>query len=109
MNFLHNDLGYLNGGEVIEVNLDHAANVRLMDTSNFHSYRQGARYKCFGGEARRSRAADHACGDDGDSAGRIDCVSTIERKSCGYDLGSRPSALSEKETSRSKPCARYAR
>lgn len=54
MNFLHNDLGYLNGGEVIEVNLDHAANVRLMDASNFQSYRQGARYRCFGGEARQS-------------------------------------------------------
>jgi hypothetical protein len=54
MNFLHNDLGHLNGGEVVEVSLDHAANVRLMDTGNFHSYRQGARYQCFGGEARRS-------------------------------------------------------
>ena len=31
MNFLHNDLGHLNGGEVVEVSLDHTANVRLMD------------------------------------------------------------------------------
>jgi hypothetical protein len=54
MNFLHNDLGYLNGGEVVEINLDHAANVRLMDAGNFHSYRQGGQHRYLGGEARRS-------------------------------------------------------
>jgi len=54
MNFIHNDLGYLNGGEVVEVSLDHAANVRLMDASNFQSYRQGRQHRYFGGEARQS-------------------------------------------------------
>jgi hypothetical protein len=54
MNFLHNDLGHLNGGEVVVVSLDHAANVRLMDASNFQSYRQGGRHRYFGGEARQS-------------------------------------------------------
>ncbi|MBJ7403412.1 MAG: DUF1883 domain-containing protein [Bradyrhizobium sp.] len=54
MNFIHNDLGYLNGGEVVEVSLDHAANVRLMDAGNFQSYRQGRQHRYFGGEARQS-------------------------------------------------------
>jgi hypothetical protein len=30
MNFLHNDLGYLNCGELIEVRLDHAATIRRL-------------------------------------------------------------------------------
>ena len=54
MNFIHNDLGHLNGGEVVEVSLYHAANVRLMDASNFQSYRQGGQHRYFGGEARQS-------------------------------------------------------
>jgi hypothetical protein len=54
MSFLHNDLGYLNSGVVVEVSLDHAANVRLMDTSNFQNYRQGRQHRYFGGEVRRS-------------------------------------------------------
>lgn len=54
MNFVHNDLGFLNSGAVVEVSLDHAANVRLMDASNFKSYRQGGQHRYFGGEARQS-------------------------------------------------------
>lgn len=54
MNFLHNDLGHLHGGEVVEVTLSNAANVRLMDSSNFSSYRQGGRHEYFGGHARHS-------------------------------------------------------
>jgi hypothetical protein len=54
MSFLHNDLGYLDTGAVVEVSLDHAANVRLMDISNFQSYRQGGQHRYLGGEARRS-------------------------------------------------------
>ncbi|WP_315803018.1 DUF1883 domain-containing protein [Bradyrhizobium sp. SZCCHNS3002] len=54
MNFIHNDLGYLTGGQVVEVSLDHVANVRLMDASNFHSYQRGDQHRYFGGEARRS-------------------------------------------------------
>ena len=34
MNFLHNDLGHLNGGEVVEVSLDHAANVSVCPKSS---------------------------------------------------------------------------
>jgi hypothetical protein len=54
MNFLHNDLGFLNGGEVVEVTLSAAANVRLMDSGNFQSYRSGQRHEYFGGHATRS-------------------------------------------------------
>ncbi len=54
MNFLHNDLGLLDGGEVVEVTLDKAANVKLMDSSDFSAYRQGGRHRYFGGHATRS-------------------------------------------------------
>jgi hypothetical protein len=54
MGFVHNDLGYLDGGEVVEISLDHAANVRLMDASNFRHYQQGGQHQYFGGAARQS-------------------------------------------------------
>ena len=54
MQYLHNDLGYLHGGEVVEVTLSGAANVLLMDSSNFNSYRQGGRHHYFGGRATHS-------------------------------------------------------
>ncbi len=54
MNFLHNDLGFLSGKETVEVTLDHAANVRLMDSNNFSNYRKGGRHKYFGGHVTRS-------------------------------------------------------
>ena len=49
MQFLHNDLGQLRGGEVVEVTLDKAANVKLMDSSDFSSYRGGRRHGSYGG------------------------------------------------------------
>lgn len=54
MQFLHNDLGHLDGDEVVEVTLDTAANVKLMDSSNFSSYRSGRRHEYFGGYVTRS-------------------------------------------------------
>ena len=54
MNFIHNDLGVLNGGEVVEVTLSSQANVRLMDSSNFSSYRQGGQHRFFGGLAKQT-------------------------------------------------------
>ncbi len=54
MNFLHKDLGILSGGEVVEVTLDKAANVRLMHSSNFGSYRRGGRHHYIGGHITRS-------------------------------------------------------
>lgn len=55
MKFTHYDLGTLRGGEIVEVTLSgSAANVRLMDSSNFQSYRSGRRHKYYGGNAKRS-------------------------------------------------------
>ncbi|MFH2052336.1 MAG: DUF1883 domain-containing protein [bacterium] len=54
MNFIHTDLGQRKRGEIVEVTLTSAANVRLMDSSNFSSYRNGRRHSYFGGLAKRS-------------------------------------------------------
>ncbi|UCC85005.1 MAG: DUF1883 domain-containing protein [Gemmatimonadota bacterium] len=44
-------------GEIVEVTLrGNAANVRLMDSSNFRSYRAGRRTRYFGGWAKKSPA-----------------------------------------------------
>lgn len=54
MNFLHKDLGFLDGEEIVEVTLDSAANVKLMDSSNFSNYRGGRRHEYFGGHITRT-------------------------------------------------------
>ncbi|TXN33418.1 DUF1883 domain-containing protein [Methylobacterium sp. WL30] len=54
MNFLHKDLGLLDGGVVIEVTLDSAANVSLLDSGNFSSYRDGRQHRSYGGHVTRS-------------------------------------------------------
>jgi hypothetical protein len=55
MNFTHYDLGNLSGGEMVEVTLSgNAANVRLMDSSNFQSFRSSRRHNYYGGHAKRS-------------------------------------------------------
>jgi hypothetical protein len=54
MQFVHNDLGILSGGEVVEITLASQANVKLMDSSNFSSYQQGGRHRFIGGRAVKS-------------------------------------------------------
>lgn len=54
MQFVHNDLGMLHGGEVVEVTLSSQANVKLMDSSNFANYRHGGQHRYFGGHAKQS-------------------------------------------------------
>jgi hypothetical protein len=55
MNFTHYDLGFMRGGEIIEVTLQgSAANVRLMDSSNFNSYKSGRSHRYQGGLVKRS-------------------------------------------------------
>ena len=55
MQFIKHDLGHRTGGEIVEVNLNgNAANVRLMDSSDFQSYRSGRRHRYIGGHAKRS-------------------------------------------------------
>ena len=55
MKFTHYNLGNLPRGTTIEVTLQgSAANVQLLDSSNFQNYKAGRRYKYSGGLARRS-------------------------------------------------------
>lgn len=53
MDFVHYDLGYRSSGTV-EVALDTAANVLLLDSSNFEAFRSGRQYNYFGGWVQRS-------------------------------------------------------
>lgn len=55
MQFVHHDLGNCKSGEIVEITLSgSAANVRLMDGSNFQSYRNGRNHRYIGGLARKS-------------------------------------------------------
>jgi hypothetical protein len=55
MDFLQFDLGQLSRGDVVEVTLrGNAANVRLLDGSNFNNYRRGGQHRYYGGLAQRS-------------------------------------------------------
>lgn len=55
MQFTHYQLGHLERGSVVEVTLQgSAANVRLMDSSNLSSYRNGRNHRYYGGLAKRS-------------------------------------------------------
>lgn len=56
-NFTHYDLGHQQRGNVVEVTLSgSAANVRLLDGSNFQSYRSGRQHRYYGGLMERSPA-----------------------------------------------------
>lgn len=54
MKFIHNDLGQRKAGEILEITLTSAANIRLMDSSNFSSYKNGRRHHYIGGLAKKS-------------------------------------------------------
>lgn len=54
MSFTHYKLGYQQRGATFEVTLSSGANVRLMDDSNFNSYRRGGRHTYHGGLVNRS-------------------------------------------------------
>ena len=55
MKFIHHDLGQCKSGEIVEINLSgSAANVRLMDSSNLQSYKNGRNHKYIGGLATKS-------------------------------------------------------
>lgn len=54
MNFLQFDLGQQRSGQLVEISLTAAANVRLMDSSNFSSYRNGRQHHYHGGLAKQS-------------------------------------------------------
>ena len=54
MNFIHSDLGVLPAHSVVVVELDTAANVRLLDEVNFSAFQQGRDHRCVGGQAKQS-------------------------------------------------------
>ena len=55
MNFTHYDLGNRKAGETVKVTLSgNAANVQLLDSSNFQNYKRGRRYRFTGGHAKKS-------------------------------------------------------
>lgn len=41
-------------GDLVRVEVNRQANVRLMDSSNFNAFRRGAAYRAYGGRAVRS-------------------------------------------------------
>ena len=53
MNFLHSELD-LKKGDIVEVTVDHQANVLLLDSSNFSAYERDEAYRYFGGLAEKS-------------------------------------------------------
>ncbi len=57
MKFTHYDIGNLSRGTTIEVTLQgRAANVRLLDSSNFQKYKAGRKHQYYGGLVSRSPA-----------------------------------------------------
>jgi hypothetical protein len=55
MQFIHHDLGHRRGGEIVEITLSgNAANVRLMDSSNFSDFKSGRQHRYIGGLAKQS-------------------------------------------------------
>jgi hypothetical protein len=54
--FIHSDLGQRSRGDVLEVTLTRAANVRLLDPSNFAKYKKQKRHQFRGGLAHQSPA-----------------------------------------------------
>lgn len=55
VNFVHHKLGHCQRGDVVEVALrGSAANVRLLDSSNFQRYRRGDKHRYHGGLAKQS-------------------------------------------------------
>ncbi len=57
MQFIKHDLGPLSGGEIVEVTITNAANVRLLDSENFRKYRYGRIPSC-GGDIRGGSGVD---------------------------------------------------
>jgi hypothetical protein len=53
--FIYSDIGFRQAGDVVEITLSgSAANVRLLDSSNFEAYRSGRQHRYIGGLAEQS-------------------------------------------------------
>ena len=86
MNYLHYEFD-LASGDVVEVELDKQANVRLLDSSNYATYAKGQQHRYYGGLAQRSPARLapphpghwHLVVDLGDYAGRVRASARVVR------------------------------
>jgi len=58
MNFIHSEV-QVGPGQAVVVQLDHAANVKVMDDTNFSRYQRREAHRYYGGLFRRSPAAIH--------------------------------------------------
>lgn len=55
MKFIHNEIGNLEKGRIVEIALvGNAANVQLLDSLNFNNYKAGRKYRYIGGLAKQS-------------------------------------------------------
>lgn len=87
MRFLHFDLGQQPADNVIVVELSAAANVRLMDPTNFTAYQQGRRHRYYGGHATDSpyhisipsSGSWHLVVDTGGAPGRVSASVRVEK------------------------------
>ena len=48
MEYLHNDF-YLDSGDIVHVEIDHQANILLLDDSNYQNYRERRGFTHYGG------------------------------------------------------------
>ncbi len=54
MEYIYSNLGYVEGGSTVCVNLDTQANVLLLDPFNYHKYQSGLSFSYYGGLATRT-------------------------------------------------------
>jgi len=54
MQYQYHDLGNVEKGKIVEVTLGYAANVRIMDSSNYSSFKSGRQHRYIGGYVKRS-------------------------------------------------------
>ena len=54
MNYSYYDFGHLEKGQIVEVQLSAAANVRLMDSTNYNNYKNGRKHRYYGGYVKKS-------------------------------------------------------
>lgn len=54
MDFVHHKLGHCTRGQIVEIQLDARANVRLLNNSQFAAYRAGRSFRAIQGQALQS-------------------------------------------------------
>lgn len=54
MNYSYYDFGHLEKDQIVEVQLSAAANVRLMDSTNYNNYKNGRKHRYYGGYVKKS-------------------------------------------------------